>query len=59
MVNKNSKAVVEWYRRKKKDPQFHKAVRHYLVKIKKLTNFYGGYPLAQIRYIIYDGKRVN
>lgn len=27
MVNKNSKAVVEWYRRKKKDPQFHKAYK--------------------------------
>lgn len=35
------------------------AVRHYLVEIKRLPNFYGGYPLAQIRYIIYDGKRVN
>ena len=35
------------------------ALRHYLVKIKKLTKFYGGFPLAQLRYIIYDGKRVN
>ena len=35
------------------------AVRHYLVKKQKIHNFYSGFPLAQIRHIIYDGKRIN
>ena len=35
------------------------AVRHYRVKKQKIHNFYSGFPLAQIRHIIYDGKRIN